>query len=134
VPAANAAEVGEYARCAVACALAMGDRLKELNQDWKSRGLPVVQIRIGIYTGPVMVGSLGGKERLEYGVIGDSVNIAARLESCEKERQLTDCRILIARETLIHLQDQFQVEAWGALQLKGKRHSVEVYRVLGPKD
>ena len=125
--------VAEDARRAVACALAMGDRLEELNQNWSCRGLPVVQMRIGIYTGPVMVGSLGGKERLEYGVIGDSVNIAARLESCKKEFQPSDCRILIAYETLIHLQDEFRVEAWGALQLKGKQHKVDVYRVLDRK-
>jgi class 3 adenylate cyclase len=133
VPAANEADVGKDARNAVACALAMSDRLQELNRDWKSRGLPVVQMRIGIYTGPVMVGSLGGKERLEYGVIGDSVNIAARLESCRKDYQPSDCRILIAYETLIHLPDNLQVEAWGALQLKGKEHKVDVYRVVGRK-
>jgi adenylate cyclase len=131
VPAANKAEVGHDARRAVACALAMGDRLQELNRNWQSRGLPVVQMRVGIFTGPVMVGSLGGKERLEYGVIGDSVNIAARLESCEKDCQPSDCRILIAHETLVHLQEEFQVEAWGALQLKGKQQKVDVYRVIG---
>ncbi len=130
VAANNEAEVAKDARRAVACALAMSDRLYELNRNWQSRGLPVVQMRVGIYTGPVMVGSLGGKERLEYGVIGDSVNIAARLESCEKHCQPSDCRILIARETLIHLQEEFEVEAWGALQLKGKQQKVEVYRVV----
>lgn len=133
VAANNEAEVAKDARRAVACALAMSDRLQELNQTWQSRGLPVVQMRVGIYTGPVMVGSLGGKERLEYGVIGDSVNIASRLESCEKHCQPSDCRILIARETLIHLKDEFQVEAWGALQLKGKQQKVEVYRVVDRK-
>jgi CHASE2 domain-containing sensor protein/class 3 adenylate cyclase len=133
VPAANEAEVGEDARRAVACALAMGERLQELNQNWQSRGLPIAQMRVGIFTGPVMVGSLGSKERLEYGVIGDSVNIAARLECCEKHSQASDCRILIARETLVHLQEEFQVEAWGALQLKGKQHKVDVYRVTGRK-
>ncbi|MBD0346196.1 MAG: hypothetical protein ICV63_15505, partial [Coleofasciculus sp. Co-bin14] len=63
--------------------------------------------------------------------IGDSVNIAARLESCEKDCQPSDCRILIAHETLVHLQEEFQVEAWGALQLKGKQQKVDVYRVIG---
>jgi CHASE2 domain-containing sensor protein/class 3 adenylate cyclase len=133
IRATNDAEIGEDARRAVACALAMGDRLQELNQNWQSRGLPVVQMRVGIFTGPVMVGSLGGKERLEYGVIGDSVNIAARLESCEKHSQPSDCRILIAHETLVYLQEEFQVEAWGALQLKGKQHKVDVYRVINRK-
>jgi adenylate cyclase len=129
--ATNDAEVARDAQNAVACALSMSDRLQELNRIWQSRDLPLVQVRIGIYTGPIMVGSLGGKDRLEYGVIGDSVNIAARLESCKKEYQPSDCRILIAYETLIYLQEQFKVEAWGTLQLKGKQHKVDVYRVIG---
>jgi class 3 adenylate cyclase len=78
-----------------------------------------------------MVGSLGGKERLEYGVIGDSVNIASRLESCKKDRQSSDCRILIGYETLVHLKGQFQVEPWGQLELKGKQQKIDVYRVVG---
>src|SRR5919202_2180258 len=59
VPAANEAEVGEDAQRAVSCALAMGDRLQELNRNWHSRGLPVVQMRIGNYTGPVVVDRSG---------------------------------------------------------------------------
>ncbi len=131
IPAANEDQVSDDAQRAVSCALAMSDRLRLLNRNWRSRGLPVVQMRVGIFTGPVMVGSLGGKERLEYGVIGDSVNIASRLESCQKDRQSSDCRILIAYETLVHLKGQFQVESWGQLELKGKQQKIDVYRVVG---
>jgi len=124
-------EIAEDAIRSVKCALAISDRLEELNQNWKSRGLPVIQMRLGIYTGPVVVGSLGGKDRLEYGVIGDSVNIASRLESCEKHRQESNCRILIGHETFVHLHEQFLVESWGPLPLKGKQQMVDVYRVVG---
>jgi class 3 adenylate cyclase len=124
-------EVDEDARAAVACAMAISDRLEEMNQNWQRRGLPVIQMRVGIFTGPVVAGSLGGKDRLEYGVIGDSVNIAARLESCEKHRQPTNCRILIGKDTLVHLQGQYEVESWGPLALKGKQQMVDVYRVVG---
>jgi class 3 adenylate cyclase len=124
-------EVAQDARAAVACALAISDRLEEMNQSWQRLGLPAIQMRIGIFTGPVVAGSLGGKDRLEYGVIGDSVNIASRLESCEKHRQPTNCRILIGYETLVHLQEQFEVESWGLLALKGKQQMVDVYRVVG---
>ncbi|MEC4894347.1 MAG: adenylate/guanylate cyclase domain-containing protein [Oscillatoria sp. PMC 1051.18] len=130
VPSKTPAEIAVDAQQAVSCALAMGDRLRLLNQNWQSKDLPVIQIRVGIFTGSVMVGSLGGKERLEYGVIGDSVNIASRLESCQKERQTTDCRILIAKETLVHLYDKFAVESWGLITLKGKTRKVDVYRVM----
>lgn len=126
-------EVDADARGAVACALAISDRLEALNQTWQRQGLPIIQMRIGIFTGPIVAGSLGGKERLEYGVIGDSVNIAARLESCEKHRQPSNCRILIGKETFVHLREQFEVESWGPLALKGKQQAIEVYRVVGRK-
>ena len=104
IPRTTPEEIAEDARLAVSCALAISSRLPEMNQNWLTRGLPPVKMRVGIFTGPVMVGSLGGTTRLEYGVIGDSVNIASRLESCEKERHEDTCRILIAEETLRHLQ------------------------------
>lgn len=124
-------EEAKDAQQTVECALVLRDRLKVLNKAWKIRGLPTIQMRIGIYTGPVVVGSLGGKERLEYGVLGDSVNTAARLESCEKDRQVDDCRILIGYETLSYLENLFTVERWGPLALKGKEQLVDVYRVTG---
>lgn len=124
-------EIATDARRSVACALAMRSALIDLNQQFERQGLPKVEMRVGIFTGAVMVGSLGGKSRLEYGVIGDTVNIASRLESCEKERQDEDCRILIAQETLDYLENLYDVESWGAIFLKGRVQSVEVYRVIG---
>jgi len=133
IPRTTPAEIAEDARLAVSCALAISSRLPQMNQNWRDRGLPSAKMRVGIFTGPVMVGSLGGTTRLEYGVIGDSVNIASRLESCEKDRQEDTCRILIAEETLLHLADKFEVESWGALLLKGREQKVNVYRILGIK-
>ncbi|MEG4114223.1 MULTISPECIES: adenylate/guanylate cyclase domain-containing protein [unclassified Microcoleus] len=131
IPRTTPEGIAEDARCAVSCALAISSRLPQMNQNWLDRGLPSAKMRVGIFTGPVMVGSLGGSTRLEYGVIGDSVNIASRLESCEKDRQEDTCRILIAEETFLHLADKFEVESWGALPLKGREQKVNVYRVLG---
>jgi adenylate cyclase len=131
IPRTTPEEIAEDARRAVSCALAISSCLPALNQSWIDRGLPSAKMRVGIFTGPIMVGSLGGKTRLEYGVIGDSVNIASRLESCEKDRQEDTCRILIAEETLVHIQGKFEVESWGALPLKGREQKVNVYRVLG---
>ena len=133
IPRTSPAEIAEDAMLAVSCALAISSRLPEMNQNWLARGLPAAKMRVGIFTGPVMVGSLGGTTRLEYGVIGDSVNIASRLESCEKDRQEDTCRILIAEETLLHLAGKFEVESWGALPLKGREQKVNVYRILGMK-
>ncbi|MEG4326613.1 adenylate/guanylate cyclase domain-containing protein [Microcoleus sp. herbarium5] len=134
IPRTTPEEIAEDARLAVSCALAISSRLPEMNQNWLTRGLPAAKMRVGIFTGPVMVGSLGGTTRLEYGVIGDSVNIASRLESCEKDRQEDTCRILIAEETFLHLADQLEVESWGPLPLKGREQKVNVYRILGRKN
>lgn len=119
------------ARNAVDCALALGELLENLNREWAAQGLPQVMMRAGIYTGPIVVGSLGGKNRLEYGVIGDSVNTASRLESVDKHRQPSPCRILVAQETLEYLGDRYEVEAWGPLELKGKERKIQVFRILG---
>jgi adenylate cyclase len=133
LPRQSNTDIARDARNAVASGLAMADRLQDLNRDWQKRGLPVIQMRVGIFTGEVVAGSLGGKERQEYGIIGDSVNIASRLESCEKDRQSSICRVLIAHETLVHIQDEFFVEHWGPLALKGKQQTVDVYRVVAPR-
>lgn len=127
-------EIADDAERAIDCALAMRAELIRLNQSWHSRRLPVIQMRVGIYTGEVVVGSLGGRDRLEYGVLGDSTNVASRLESCMKERQPDNCRILVGDATVAALGDraeQFLLESWGITTLKGKHQRVSVYHVSG---
>lgn len=131
MPRTTSEEIAADARAAVSCGLTMGDRLDELNKEWQQRGLPAIEMRVGIFTGPIVAGSLGGKERSEYGLLGDSVNIASRLESCEKDRQCSTCRVLIAHQTLTYIRGEFLVEHWGPLALKGKQQTVDVYRVIG---
>ena len=77
-------EVGqeEQARKASACALAMQERLADLNERWKSEGLPALRMRIGIHQGPAIVGMFGGKQRSEYTAMGPTVNMASRIEQC----------------------------------------------------
>jgi adenylate cyclase len=132
IPREDPKAIAADAQRAVACAMVMGERLQHLNLIWQHRGLPEVEMRVGIFTGAIVVGSLGSKTRLEYGVIGDSVNTASRLESVDKHRQPTPCRVLIAHETLVQLQGKYEVEPWGPLALKGKEQTIKVYRVIGP--
>ncbi len=127
------AEVTLDTQRAVYAALAIGDRLETLNQNWKKRNLPTIQMRIGIFTGPIVVGSLGGKKRMEYGIIGDSVNTASRLESYKKEAQPSNCRILIGYDTMIYLEDRFELDSWGSDTLKGQNREVEIFLVKGYK-
>jgi CHASE2 domain-containing sensor protein/class 3 adenylate cyclase len=134
VPRTKPSEIAADAERAVDCALAMRAQLIRLNQSWHSRRLPVIQMRVGIYTGEVVVGSLGGRDRLEYGVLGDSTNVASRLESCMKERQPDNCRILVGDATVAALGDlaeRFALESWGITTLKGKHQRVNIYHVNG---
>ena len=134
VPRETAADIAQDAQACVAAAVAIAENLAGINETFREQKLPLIKLRIGIFTGDVVAGSLGGKDRMEYGVIGDSVNTASRLESCAKERQPVDCRILIATATKNYLDDQFALEAWGPMPLKGKAEVVQVFRVLTPSE
>lgn len=129
------AEIAADAVNAVECALAMEQEINRLNPIWTARGLTPIAIRIGIFTGPLVAGSLGGSDRLEYTVIGDSVNIASRLESYNKDFTAPAaagraCRILIGEATLSLLGGRYRAEAVGSVALKGKDEMVSVYQVI----
>jgi adenylate cyclase len=131
VPRRTEAEIHEDARRAVECALAMERRLLELNQAWRAAGRPMTGMRIGIYTGPVVAGSMGSAERSEYVVVGDTMNTASRLESYDKDFLPPDplsspCRILVGDTTMACLDDGFQADWVGDLNLKGKEQTVGV--------
>ena len=119
---------------AVECALAMGGELKRLNADWKLRGLPNTSMRVGINTGELVSGTFGSSSRLEFTVLGDTVNTGARLEGAGKEIRLEDCdpecTILISEATFKLLGDRFQTRLIGPMSLKGKGEKIVVYSIL----
>ncbi|TAN49860.1 MAG: adenylate/guanylate cyclase domain-containing protein [Methylococcaceae bacterium] len=131
---ATDADIAQDAVQAVQCALLMGERLQVLNEDWCRQGLPAIGMRVGIHTGPLVAGSLGGPTRLEYTVIGDTVNIASRLESFDKHlaapRREQPWRILIGQATFHYVCAGFLTESVGTCQLKGRQNSMQVYRVV----
>lgn len=136
VPRQTQAEIDQDARNAVLCALAMEAALRELNQRWRREGRPSAGMRIGIYTGAAVSGTLGNADRSEYVVLGDTVNTASRLESYDKERFAPDAdarpsRILIGEPTLVRLGDRFDAEWAGDVALKGKENLIRIYRVIG---
>ena len=83
-------------------------------------------VRLGMNTGHVVAGNIGSPKRMDYTVIGDSVNIASRLESSAEPNQ-----ILIGEETHRHVKGKFKTQKVGAKTLRGKSESVMVYEVLG---
>ncbi len=128
------------ARAAVRCALAMGRELERLAEDWRARGLPVALMRVGLFTGEAIVGSLGSAERMKYTTVGDTVNTAARLESFHKEDAVSPARdgraplfrILIGDTTRRHLGDEeFELEDLGVHTLRGRAEPVRIFRVWG---
>ncbi len=132
-------EISRDAVNAVECALAMEATLLERNRRWQAAGRPTTGMRIGVFTGPVVAGSLGGAERSEYAVVGDTVNIASRLESFDKDLHPPDPekrpgRILIGETTLRYLGQRFETERVGDVSLKGRSLPVGVYRVVGRAD
>jgi len=85
-----------------------------------------VSFGIGINSGPAVVGNIGSQERLDYTAIGDTVNLAARLESNAKPGQ-----ILISKATYERVKERFQVTVLEPIKVKGKENLVEIYQVEG---
>lgn len=123
-------EIDQDAIAAVNCALAMAQKLQALNQEWQRQGYPQTAMRVGIATGDVVTGSLGNAQRLDYTTLGDSVNVAARLESYDKTLDGGICRILINEETYQHLHNQFPTKQIGQVRLKGREQLTAVYQIL----
>ena len=121
---------------AVSCAVALEQEMRHLNTQWQQQGLPEVRMRIGIQTGPVVVGSLGSEQRLKFTTIGDSVNVASRLESFQKDSLETwpkeeICRILIGETTKHYLGNHpWRLKEVGVIRLRGKAKGISVYRLI----
>jgi adenylate cyclase len=129
VPHLTEAERNQDAENAVKAAIAIAQRLEALNKQWYEQELPEVTTGIGVNSGIVIAGSLGSADRLEYSVIGDAVNIAARLESFNKEVDGGEYHILISEETKRRLPDKYVTEFVGSYALKGKTEVTSIYRV-----
>ena len=117
-----------HAADAVETALEAQAQLDVLNRGWQKRGIPRLQIGVGIHSGEVLVGILGSGERKKFGVTGDPVNTGSRVEGLNKEFSTS---ILITRETLEQLDGRFRVQRRGEVKVKGREKPVEVFEVLG---
>ncbi|MDA8165085.1 MAG: adenylate/guanylate cyclase domain-containing protein, partial [Desulfobacteraceae bacterium] len=119
-----------HARSCCLMALEMQERLTELQEGWRARGLPGIEVRMGINTGPMVVGNMGSAMRMDYTVMGDAVNLAARLEGANKQY---GSRILISRETHEACGDGFEVRELDAVRVVGKQEVVVIYELLARK-
>jgi len=131
-------EVAGDARAAVETALALRERMRRLYDDpaWPEYAAFDLLTRVGIHTGPLTAGGVGDARRFEYTVIGDTVNVASRLESLDKHRDgppfaADHCRILISRATADLLGGRFALVPFGQVELKGRDAATDVFAVLG---
>jgi adenylate cyclase len=125
--------VKEEARAAVRCALAMRADLASLNLDWTQRGIATLDNGVGLASGLVMVGQIGSPQRMEFTVIGDTVNLAARLEALTRR---VDAAVLFDGRTAELLADDpsLGVQPLGAQEVKGLG-AVEVFTAAAkPED
>ncbi|MGM0587236.1 MAG: CHASE2 domain-containing protein [Bacteroidota bacterium] len=110
--------------------LQMIDRLNQLAPKWVDEGKPYVFARYGINTGPMVVGNMGSDNRFNYTVLGDAVNLAARLEPANKE---FDTTAMISEFTYSRLNDEFICRQLDMMIVKGKTKPVRVYELMADR-
>ena len=121
-------DLPEHPEMAVRAALKMRARLDEINRHRASQGEVSIAHGIGIHSGEVLAGSVGSPERLVYALVGDTVNIASRIQNLNKSFG-TD--ILISQETKSRIPEgAFRLESLGATTLKGKTEEIEIYKMI----
>lgn len=120
--------VRDHAAKACACALDLRDAFDQFNAEQRERGEPELITRFGIHTGPALVGSVGAAERLQYTAMGDTVNVASRLEGINKEYGTT---ILTTRAVYDRCKDRFDFRPLGEVKAKGREEAVEAFELTG---
>jgi adenylate cyclase len=113
---------------AIRTALAMQAGMRELSARRVAEGKARLTVGIGINAGDAVAGTVGTEARMEYTVVGDSVNLAARLESNAKPGQ-----ILISGATHARLDDSVETRPLGRMKVKGKEEEIEIYEVVGAR-
>lgn len=105
--------------------------LRKLQDEWSKRNVPVLEIGCGIHTGPAVIGNMGSSERFDYTAIGDTVNLASRLEGLTKVYGVS---IIISESTHAAIQNEFPCRKLDAVKVKGKKKPVTIYHLCVDKD
>lgn len=116
-----------HAQNAVKCAYEMLKKVEYLREKWLFEGKPKIEIGVGINTGEVFIGNIGTETRMEYTVIGDTVNLASRIESYNK---VYKTNLLVSSSTYSHISDIADVIKISEVQIRGKAKKMNIYEVL----
>ncbi len=115
----------QQAENAIRAALEMADVVAEFRSELAASGIPF-DIGIGIHTGRAVVGFIGSNNRLDYTAIGDSVNLASRIEGQTKDR----ARILVSGDTWQRCREKFRFEPHGEVNVKGRQQAVQLFEPI----
>lgn len=121
---------GDHAALACRAAASIQDELAAVRAGLEAEGYPRMAVRIGLTTGPLIVGNVGAPDRLEYTVIGDTVNLASRLEGANK---FYGTSVLLSEDTWEAARDEFAARPVDCLRVKGKTQPVTVYELIGSR-
>jgi len=123
-------DVPDHATRACQASLSMLKKLGQINNEWRKRNFPTISIGIGINTGAAIVGNMGANMRFDYTAIGDSVNLASRLEGLNK---LYGTEIIISKSTLENLNSSeapFLFRELDLVQVKGKEEPISIFELV----
>ena len=111
------------------CSIDMKKRLIELNKELEAENLPPIKFGIGLHTGNVLAGNIGSNSRMEYTVIGDTVNVASRIESLCKEY---NCDLLISETTaegiIAYDGNSSKLQSIGETQIRGRKTAISIFK------
>lgn len=117
-----------HAEMACITALEMQEELDKLQESWRERKLPEINVRIGINTGEVIVGNIGSRKRFDYTVMGDDVNLASRLEGANKQYGTF---IMLNESTAELIKTKFVLRDLDFIKVKGKNKPARVFELIG---
>ncbi|MGK5094234.1 CHASE2 domain-containing protein [Deltaproteobacteria bacterium TL4] len=121
----------DHAKLACFASLEMQTRLQELRPQWQQKGYPLINVRIGLNTGPMVVGNMGAAKRMDYTVMGDAVNLASRLEGINK---FYKTYLIISEYTYEKVEAFVDVRKLDTIQVVGKNEPVTIYQLLDRKN
>jgi adenylate cyclase len=118
----------DHPQRAATCALLMLKKLKELQAEYEKKGLPTIEVGIGLNTGDMSVGNMGSNTVRSYTVMGDAVNLGSRLEGINKEY---GTRIIISEFTRARIASEFVTREVDWVRVKGKAQPVRIFELIG---
>lgn len=121
-------ELENQALSACITAIAMQQRLAELREKWKQQHLPLLNMRIGMNKGPAVVGNMGSKKRMDYTMMGDTVNLAARLEGVNK---LYGTYTLVSENTFRDAGESITAREIDSIIVVGRQEAIKVFEIVG---